>query len=84
MSEIRELIAFHEAIADATDEREAAYETREIDRERWDAAKHNYAAIRTYFRLLNRELGLKAKDGEMTIQPDSISPEIAANGKEIK
>lgn len=83
ISEIRKLIAFHEAIADATEEREAAYATREEDKERWSIAKHKYAEIRTYFRLLNRELGLKANDGETAVQPDFLSPDIAANGKEI-
>ena len=84
ISEIRNLIAFHEAIADATEEREAAYANRENDREAWNAAKHKYAQLRTYFRLLNRELQLQAKDGETAVQPDPISPDITANGKEIK
>ncbi len=83
MSDIREQIAFYEAIADATEEREAAYATRAEDKERWDAAKHKYAELRTYFRLLNRELAENPPEGTTAIQPDPVAPVIQANGKEI-
>lgn len=78
MSDIRERIAFYEAIADAQDERDAAYATRAEDKERWDAAKHKYAQLRTYFRELYAA-GNRAASAD-TVRPDPVAPEISTNG----
>ena len=55
MSNIRQQIEFLEAIEKATAEREAAYETRDTDRERWNAAKQAYAEQRSFWRSIYAE-----------------------------
>jgi hypothetical protein len=79
MSDIQAQIDFLNDIKDVTEEFHAAYETRQSDPDRWEAAKAAYQARRTFWRAINRLSA--APVGDDTVQASSIDVKAEIKGE---
>lgn len=79
----RDQIELLQSLVEVQEERDAAYETREENRDRWNEAKSAYAEQRSFWRGIKELTNPVEDDDDSTVASPSVSTKTKIRNEEI-